>query len=89
MNVLTTGGDGTFDRCTQIKHVVNLGTITAIGAVWEGTFFGCTELLDVTLPETVTHIDYNGFGGCTKLKYIKVLSTQVPTYSLTNGFGNA
>lgn len=86
LNVLSTGGDGTFDGCTQIKHIVDLGTITRIGALWNGTFFGCTELLDATLPETITYIDYNGFRGCTKLKYIKVLSTQVPTYSLKNGF---
>lgn len=87
LNVLGIGGDGVFSRCTQIKHVVDLGTITRIGAIWEGAFFGCTELLDVTLPETITYIDYQGFRGCTKLKYIKVLSTQVPTYSLKNGFG--
>lgn len=88
LNVLTPGGNGTFGRCTQIKHIVNLGTITEIGAVWDGVFCNCTELLDVILPETIVYIGYQGFRGCTKLKYIKMLSTQVPTYSLTNGFNN-
>lgn len=85
---ISSGGDGTFTRCTQIKHVVDLGTITEIGAIWDGTFARCTELLDATLPETVTKIYYNCFGGCNKLRYVKVLSTQVPTYDTKNGFNS-
>lgn len=34
------------------------------------TFYGCSELEKVILPETITHIGMHSFDGCSKLKEI-------------------
>jgi len=40
MPSLTTidGGNSTFENCTQIQHVLDLGQITTFGNVWSGMF---------------------------------------------------
>ena len=79
-----------FMDCTQIQHITSLGSLSSLRSVFgsDGTFLGCTGLLDVVLPETLTSIGLCDFGGCTNIRYIKILATSVPTYNLTNGFGH-
>ena len=74
-------------RSTNIKHVIDLGNITTIGDVWidGGPFNNCSQLLDVTLPETITTIRYGGFWGCNNIRYVKILANEVPEYSSTDG----
>ena len=77
-------------NCTQIQHITSLGSLSTLHSVFgnDGAFFGCSGLLDVVLPETLTSIGLCDFGNCRNIRYIKILATSVPTYQLTNGFGN-
>lgn len=74
---------------TNIKHVTNLGTITEIGGVYVNVtpFYSCTQLQDVTIPETVTLIKYGGLNNCNNIRWVKILSNTVPTYSSVDGHG--
>ena len=74
---------------TNIKHVTNLGTITEIGGMFTNDcpFYNCTQLQDVTIPETVTLIKYGGLNECNNVRWVKILSNTVPTYSSLNGHG--
>lgn len=78
-----------FKGCTQIQHITSLGSLSALRSVFgsDGAFWGCSGLLDVVLPETLTSIGLCDFGNCSNIRYIKILATSVPTYNLTNGFG--
>lgn len=79
----------TFDDCTQIQHIQSLGKITEIGNKFnEGCFQGCNNLLDVTLPETLTKVLYSAIGSRPNLRYVKILANSVPTYDLVDGFGH-
>lgn len=86
-NLEVLGGDDVFGNCKKIKHVVNLGKITEIPVAYSGCFRGCTGLLDVILPDTLTSINTSVFDGCTSLNWIKVLSGTLPTYSHTDAWG--
>lgn len=79
-----------FMNCTQIQHITSLGSLSTLHSVFanDGAFEGCSGLLDVVLPETLTSIGLSDFGNCRNIRYIKILATSVPTYQLTNGFGN-
>jgi hypothetical protein len=76
-NLATLSGSAFQD--TKITKVVNLGRLATL----EGsTFYGCTELVDVILPETLTSLSgTQHFMNCTKLESIKLLSTSVPSLS--------
>lgn len=59
---------------TKITNIANLGSITQLGSIeWangNGTFYGCSLLETVTLPETLTIIGANSFYGDKQLKTI-------------------
>ena len=46
--------------------------VTTVGSSYEGGFDGCTELTSITIPASVTKIDYWVFSGCTELSAIWV-----------------
>lgn len=75
---------------TNIKHVTNLGKITEIGGLFhnDNPFYNCTQLQDVIIPETVTLIKYGGLNGCNNIRWVKILSNTVPTYSSVTGFNS-
>lgn len=78
-----------FEGCTQIEHVINLGKITEIGSKFnDGCFNGCDNLLDVTLPETLTKVMNSAIGSRPKLKYVKILATSLPEYNTLDINGN-
>lgn len=67
MNVL---GDENFVSCKKLEYVYSLGNITKLACAQNyigGQFQNCTELKEITLPNTLTHIGHNTFKGCAKL----------------------
>lgn len=63
-------------------HTVEIGEgIASIGA---GTFAGCTQLEEVTIPASVTSIAEDAFKGCVSLKTITV-SPENPVYAVIDG----
>lgn len=79
-----------FMKCTQIQHITSLGSLSTLHSVFgnDGAFYGCSGLLDVVLPETLTSTGLSVFDDCRNIRYIKILATSVPTYQLVDGFGN-
>lgn len=62
---------GTFDGCSKITKVVNLGSCGALyDANGRGAFQGCTSLTEVHLPTVCTIINQQTFSGCTSLQKI-------------------
>jgi hypothetical protein len=70
---------------TEIQSVKSLGKITKIEGdsndYTNGIFYNCTELLSVELPSTINEIGGCTFHGCSKLNYIKCISTTPPEIS--------
>ena len=56
--------------------------ITAIGA---GAFRGCTELISVTIPDSITSIDWEAFYNCTLLKEVTIPASV--TFIVDEAFG--
>lgn len=55
-------------RETQIRSIVIKGTLTSLNT--NASFFGCTQLEYMVLPDTVTTSGDNTFTNCNALKYI-------------------
>ena len=53
----------------KIRSVVFTGNITSIG---RNAFYRCTNLTDITIPDTVTMICDSAFSGCKSLTSIKI-----------------
>ncbi len=72
----------------NIPEIVSYGdsdyTVTAIGS---GAFYGSTELLSVTIPESVTSIKDNAFYDCIKLKSVYNLKNAFITSIEAQAFG--
>ena len=70
---LTELGQASFAK-TKVRKVSDLGTITEIGGNdhWLGAFSDCTELTEVTLPESLVTVWNYGFARCTALETIHV-----------------
>jgi len=70
--------DGAFHSCTSIEEVNLREGLIVIGHRGEdgvrsgtrGVFSGCTSLLSITIPSTVTNIGAMAFGGCTSLETV-------------------
>ena len=65
-----------------ITKVKNLGKITSIGGGWgdgEGTFYGCSSLSFVRLPNTLTSIGIQAFYNCSSLTTFIVEAETPPT----------
>ena len=65
----TTIGDYTFFRCTSLKEVYALSTITSFG---DRCFEGCTSLETFFMPASVNEIGKGCFSGCSNLKTVYV-----------------
>lgn len=44
-----------------------------INTIGYRAFYGCTELTNITLPDTLVSIDYYAFAACTKLEMVEIL----------------
>lgn len=58
---------------------MNFQTIDINEGVRTISFNGCTNLLNVTVPSTVTELRPACFSNCTSLTYVKMLPTTPPT----------
>ena len=70
-NIVSLGGEA-FKNCKNITSITDLGTLTtfkeaAYGGTGYGPFIGCSGLISVILPETLTSIVRHSFIGCTSL----------------------
>jgi hypothetical protein len=85
-NLTGTLNGGAFAK-TNIKRVLDLGSITATGVssvYWPtndgaGPFAGCVELELLVLPPSLTSIQHGLAAGCTALKAVVVKATTPPT----------
>ena len=59
-------GASAFEGCTGLTSL-RFGSGSELGDIADRTFYGCTGLLSVTLPENVTEIGGSVFYGCTGL----------------------
>ena len=73
---LTGLGRMNYNGGLSIKHITDLGSITAIE---DHCFNGWSLLEDVVLPGTVTSIDSYAFDGCTNLLSLTVNATTPPS----------
>lgn len=89
------GKPGVFEMCVGLTNVV-LGE--GIVRIDSGTFSGCAQLAEISLPESIRYIGDNAFGNCVRLASVRipdgVMSIRDGTFSgctaLTNvtiGFG--
>ena len=54
-----------------------------------GTFYGCSALKTITIPEGVTEIGWNTFDGCTSLTAITIPSSVIKLYDLFSSNGSS
>jgi hypothetical protein len=76
--------EGTFLRATALTHV-SFGTGTVVESIGAFAFEGCTSLVTLTVPDTVSLIGAESFYGCTGLQsiYIPKTVTYVRAYAFT------
>jgi hypothetical protein len=55
------------DYADEIQTVVFDGNFTYIGSL---SFYGCSGLISITIPESITSIGKNAFDGCSNLEYV-------------------
>ena len=52
--------------------------VNGVTSIEEYTFYSCSSLISVTIPETITNIRYAAFANCTKLKTVYCKATTPP-----------
>lgn len=57
---------------TEITEVIVEEGVTALGSYYSYAFYGCTNLIAVSLPSTLTYIGIGTFGDCTSLESITI-----------------
>ena len=65
--------------------LMNFQTIDIPEGVTSVNFWNCANLVNLTLPSSVTTIENAAFVGCTSLNYIRMLPTTPPTLEGYNG----
>lgn len=66
-------GTYVFQNCASLKSaVINVSNLASLP---DGTFYGCTMLSEVTLPETVTQIGSSAFYNCKGLEHFTIPKT--------------
>ena len=65
-----TGGGGAFQNCTALTSVVFEGD--NLSKINLNTFYGCSALSSIELPESLEKIEYNAFDDCSALKSIVI-----------------
>lgn len=80
-------GNKAFENCSSLKQISLPESLISIGSVYKGnpndfsaseyfqygrTFYGCTSLEEVKIPDNVEIISYSTFYGCTSLSKVKL-----------------
>ena len=73
---LTSIGDGSFQNCSQLCHLIIPQGVTGLG---NSCFSGCSSMSGITIPSGVTSIAANAFSNCPTLLSIKLLPITPPT----------
>lgn len=68
-------------NCTSLTDINFLASINNISRIGLGAFDGCTSLVNVTLPSSITTLDAEAFANCTNLVHLNLASTQIKTLS--------
>ena len=68
------------------NHLIDVKEVKGDYVVREGTrtiasFTGCREMTGITIPDTVTSLQYYAFQGCTSLEKIELPDTLIDVYS--------
>ena len=65
------GNDGISEDLVLPSDVYDGNTKYTLTVIGENAFSGCSSLTSVTIPNSVTTIDWWAFSGCSSLKYEK------------------
>ncbi|MDB4406718.1 leucine-rich repeat domain-containing protein, partial [Akkermansiaceae bacterium] len=68
-NLVSSIGEGAFEKCTSLTSITIPDSITSIG---EFAFWGCASLPSITIPDSVTSIGDDAFGDCASLTSITI-----------------
>lgn len=78
----------TFRNNTQITSFDELQYFTGLTQIPANAFNGCSSLLDITIPNTVTTIDNSALGTCSALQSLTVLSTSALSIRFVGNSGD-
>ena len=91
---LTMIGAGTFQKCTALKKieipegVVALGYKNDAGAECGASFYGCSALIEISLPSTIKNIYLRCFEGCDALTNVTYNGTKTEWEKVVVGEDN-
>ena len=68
-------------KSNKMPSFNELKYFTGVRTIPKETFFGCSNLISITIPEKVTSIGENAFSGCTSLAYIYCMAEEPPSVS--------
>ena len=78
-------GDHAFRGTNITSIVMRMGSESTQTAMNDATFYGCSQLKYVVLPDNITNIGQYTFSGCSKLEYL-IIGKNVSTVSTTSTF---
>ncbi len=79
---VTTIGDKSFCRCTNLTSIIIPDSVTSIGAA---AFYDCNSLTSITIPASVTDIGYTAFYYCPNLVIYCYENSVAHQYAIDNG----
>ena len=71
-NTIANIGEGAFRSCSNLKKVDGLEKCTLLRRIEFATFWECTNLKEIKLPENVEYIGKGAFAGCSSLQSFSI-----------------
>ncbi len=88
-NTLTTAEAGAFRNCAALTQVIDFN-ITSVSNIAEKLFFGCENLISLTLPSKIISIAGSAFEGCAALAFVNGTSgARLAGFNSLTSIGNA